>query len=72
MHEALRPAPPLFWEEYACLPFYQVTVETNRSFRERAAPYGNNRSIRYNRIMIVVMLVTLPFVVIVPIYELLS
>ncbi|MDE2899544.1 MAG: hypothetical protein OXN15_00740 [Chloroflexota bacterium] len=72
VYEALSPAPSLFWDEYAGLPADQVSEETNRSFRERAAPYGLSRAIRYNRIAIVVMLVTLPFVAIVPVYQFLS
>ena len=58
MYEALRSAPPLFWEEYAGLPDNQVSEETNRSFRERAAPYGQSSISRYNRIVIVVAVIT--------------
>ena len=54
MYEALRHAPRLFWKEYIYLPYEEVTLETNRIFRERAAPYSQNRFSRYNRITIVV------------------
>ena len=59
IYEALRPAPSLFWEEYTNLSDEQITMETNRSFRERAAPYGHIQSSRYNRIVIVVAILTL-------------
>ena len=72
VYEALSPAPPLFWEEYAGLPVEQVSKETNRRFREIAAPYGHSRSIRYNRIVIAVMLVTLLLAAIGPAIDLLG
>lgn len=59
MYEGLRPAPPLFWEEYANLSDEQISLETNRSYRERAAPYGHTQSSKYNRIVIVVATLTL-------------
>ena len=59
MYEELRLAPPLFWEEYAGLTDDQVGQQTNRIYRERAAPYGRSRSIRYNKIVIVVAALTL-------------
>ena len=59
MYEELRPAPPLFWEEYAGLTDDQVSQQTNRIYRERAAPYGHSRSIRYSKIVIVVAALTL-------------
>ena len=70
MYEGLRPAPPLFWEEYAGLPDDQVSDVTNRSYRERAAPYGLSRSSRYNRIVIVVAVLTLLLTTIVAAKEL--
>lgn len=59
MYESLRPAPPLFWEEYAALTDDEINDETNRSFRRRARPYSNIQSGRYNRIIIVVAVLTL-------------
>ena len=59
MYEGLRPAPPLFWEEYANLPDDKINHETNHSYRERAAPYGHSQSSKYNRIVIVVAVLTL-------------
>ena len=59
MYESLRPAPPLFWEEYAGLTNEDISEETNRSFRRRALPYSNIQSGRYNRTIIVVAVLTL-------------
>ena len=72
MYEELRPAPPLFWEEYAGLTDDQVSQQTNRIYRERAAPYGHSRSIRYNKIVIVVAALTLLVAAISAVRELLS
>ena len=72
MYEALRPAPPLFWEEYANLPDEQVTQETNRIYRERAAPYGHSQASKYNRTVIVVAVLTLLLTAILVAKELLS
>ena len=72
IYEALRPAPPLFWEEYASLSDEQITIETNRSFRERAVPYGHTQSSRYNRIVIVVATLTLLLTAVLAAKELLA
>ena len=72
MYEGLRSAPPLFWEEYADLPDDQVNQETNRSYRERATPYGHGRLIRDNRTVIVVAVLTLLLTAIVVVKQLFS
>ena len=59
VYEALRLAPPLFWEEYSGLPANQVSEQTNRNFRERAAPYGHSQSMRYHRIVIVLVILSI-------------
>ena len=59
MYEGLRSAPPLVWKEYADLPDDQINQETNRSYRERATPFGHSRSSRDNRLVLVVAVLTL-------------
>ena len=54
VYESMKQAPPLFWEEYTQLPEEEVNEETNQKYRERAAPYRYNLSIRHNIIVIVV------------------
>ena len=71
MYENLRPAPSLFWEEYANLPDEEINQETNRSYRERAAPYSHSQSNRYNRIATIVGIGTLLLGVVVAVKELL-
>ncbi len=61
IYEALRLTPRLFWEEYANLPDHQISQNTNRIFRARAAPFGHSQSSRYNKIVIVVAVITLVF-----------
>ncbi len=72
MYEALRPAPQLFWEEYAGLPDEEVGYDTNRSYRERAAPYSHSQSSRHNRIIIAVAALTLLLTAILATKELLA
>lgn len=59
VYESLQHSPPLFWEEYTDLPDEEVNEETNRKYRELAAPYRYNQSSRHNRITIVVGALTL-------------
>lgn len=59
MYESLRPAPPLFWEEYVGLPEQEISEDTNRAYRKRAAPYSNAQFGRYDRIIIIVAILTL-------------
>ena len=70
MYEAMRLTPPLFWEEYASLSAHQISESTNSIFRERAAPYGHSQSSKYNRIVIVVAVLTLLTTVTIAIKEL--
>ena len=72
MYEALNPAPQLFWEEYAGLPDEEIGYNANRSYRERAAPYGHSQSSRYNRIIIAVAALTLLLTAILAAKELLT
>lgn len=59
VYESLQQSPQLFWEEYTQLPDEEVNEETNRKYRERAIPYRDSQSSRYNRIIIVVAALTL-------------
>ena len=59
MYEGLSIAPPLFWEEYANLQDDHVNQETNRSYRERAAPYIHSRTNSHTMIVIAVAVLTL-------------
>lgn len=72
MYEALRPAPSLFWDEYASLPDEEIGYDTNRSYRERAAPFGRNQSSRYNRITMAVAGLTLVLTAVLVAKELLT
>lgn len=59
VYEALRFAPPLFWEEYSNLDDDQISHETNRSYCERAAPYVHSQSSRHTMMVIIVAVLTL-------------
>ena len=52
MHEALRSAPSIFWEEYSNLEKWQINNDTNRRYRENAAPFRHNRLHTNNKVML--------------------
>ena len=58
VYESLQHSPTLFWEEYTQLPDEEVGEETNRKYRERAVPFRDSQSIKYNRITITVAALT--------------
>ena len=45
MYEALRFAPTVLWEDYADLDESQISHDSNRKFKEDAAPFRHNRLI---------------------------
>lgn len=54
MYEALRFAPPIFWEEYANLSIDQISYEMNHQYRESAAPFRHSSTTINNNTMLVV------------------
>ena len=59
IYEILRSAPDWLWEEYSKLEKWQINENTNRKYRELAAPY-QHREIRYfNKTMILIMIIAL-------------
>ena len=75
MHECMRVAPRVFWEEYANLASVQVTEAMNRKFRERVAPYvvGHNEITQRTALLVAVFAVFLALFVAVPtVFDLLT
>lgn len=71
MYESLRLAPQMFWEEYSKIPDEAINEETNRKYRELAAPYRYAQSSKHSRIVITVAVGTLALTAILVVIEVL-
>ena len=69
MYESLRFAPQMFWEEYSKLPDAAINEESNRKYRELAAPYLYAQSTKHSRIVITVAIGTLALTAILVVIE---
>ena len=61
MYEALRSAPPIFWEEYSNLEERQMDSDINRRYRENAAPFRHNSLNINNKAMLGIAIAVLIF-----------
>ena len=69
MYESLRFAPQMFWEEYSKLPDEDINEETNRKYRELAAPYRYAQSSKHSRTVITVATGTLALTAVLVVIE---
>ncbi len=61
MYEALRFAPPIFWEEYCNLEEGQISYDNNRRYRESAAPFQHSSLNVNNKLMLGIAIFVLIF-----------
>ena len=58
MYESLRHAPQRFWRVYAEIPDAELNDETNRKFREMAAPFRHSQLMSVNKALVAAALLT--------------